>query len=99
MMLPEGIEILKRNLDEKEKLESIDLISKLTTAPSTALNDVEYYEDIESSEDMTIEDLIKANLKDEKVEPSLPRPYSIDLWNGSPVLPNFENVQFERNVS
>jgi hypothetical protein len=79
MMLPEGIEILRKRQEQE------------STTPSQ-VNDVEYYdgyeEDIESTSE---ESYLEAGKNDRK----LPEPFTVDLWNGLPVLPSFEDFEVE----
>jgi hypothetical protein len=93
MHLPGSIELLKKRFERERIQEIVRQVSTTTTQPSK-LNDVEYYEDYEETSQATSE---KPEPQVVKAEPKLPRQYSIDLWNGSPILPHFENFKNDKN--
>jgi hypothetical protein len=81
MMLPEGIEILRQRQEQE-------------SATPSQLDDVEYYEEYEEElKKVTQQTKPTAGKSDRK----LPHPYSIDLWNGSPILPSFEDYEFDNS--
>lgn len=81
MHLPESIELLRKLKNEQVNPE---LATKSSIEP---LNDVEYEED---EEDISAE--LEA-LADETPQVNFPRRFSINLFNGSPILPNFERMK------
>jgi hypothetical protein len=90
MHLPESIEHLKKRL-ENEGIQEIVRELSTTTTQSSKINDVEYDEDYEETSETPSE--IPEPPQVAKKELNLPRQYSIDLWNGSPYMPHFENFK------
>jgi hypothetical protein len=94
MMLPEGIELLKQRQKKNHESETV----QTSTLHPAKLDDVEYYEDYEETVEKSTENTRKSfEQSNRKTEPLPLRPYSIDLWNGSPILPNFEDFKFENS--
>lgn len=99
MHLPESIERLK-SLKEVDELATSKILVE-TEAPYS-LSDVEYEEGYEENSEhesssetpIDIESDVRAKFDD-----IFPRHYSIDLWNGSPILPNFENIKVDESDS
>lgn len=99
MHLPESIERLK-TLKKADEL-ATSKVSVETEAPFS-LSDVEYeegYDENTAHENSAGTPKYTESDAKGKLDEVLPRHYSVDLWNGSPILPNFENIKVDESDS
>lgn len=99
MHLPASIDLRERQKRDADKQNKNYEVNETVSTTSASLLDVEYEveeEDYSNEKEATEEptSITNAPLKEVKEEKETgERLFSVNLWNGSPLLPNFENVK------